>query len=286
MTKLSDHQSTLTTKMLIVGDSGSGKTWSLASLASAGYNLRIMDLDNGIDILRSLLTDPKSIYDKSSLDRVDFETITDPMTNRSGKLIPTKATVWQRIAGMLSNWKSTSADFGSIATWTPREVLVIDSLSMATNAAVNFGQAMNARLGQKMTWDDIYSAQQLIEAFVQTLYDEGVRCQVIVMAHPDFIKDQNGIERGYPATVGNKLSPKLGRYFNNVIEAKSDGVGASRRRKLLTKGSGMMEVKTSNPGMVKAEYEIETGLAELFADLQGHQPPAAAAGTIAPVPAP
>ena len=271
MPPLNQHQSAQTTKLLIVGDSGSGKTGSLASLANAGYNLRIIDLDNGVDILKSVLTHPAyaQVYSREAVNRVVFETVTDTMRNINGRLLPGKATVWQRMADFMARWKSETADFGSIATWSPKEVLVVDSLSMATTAAVNFVQAMNARLGQKMTWDDIYGAQQLLETFAQTLYDDAVKCQVIVLAHPDFIKDQNGIDRGYPATVGNKLSPKFGRYFNNVIEARSDGIGSNRKRKLLTRGSGLIEVKTSNPGQVKAEYSVETGLAELFADLRG-----------------
>ena len=59
MPALSDHQSSQTTKMLFIGDSGSGKTGALASLAAAGYNLRILDVDNGVDILANLLRDPQ-----------------------------------------------------------------------------------------------------------------------------------------------------------------------------------------------------------------------------------
>lgn len=263
MTALADHQSSETTKLLIIGDSGSGKSGSLASLAEAGYNLRIIDMDNGVDILRAVLRRPP--YSPGAIARVDFETITDSMRSVSGRLMPAKATAWQRAVGLLTNWPN----FGPITKWTSGDCLVVDSLSMLSNAAVNFTQAMNARLGQKMTWDDIYGAQQLLESFAQTLYDEAVKCQVVVLAHPDFIEDQNGVKRGYPATVGNKLSPRIGRYFNNVIEAKTLGSGMGRRRRLLTNGSGVVEVKTSNPGAVKAEYSIEMGLAEFFADVQG-----------------
>lgn len=270
MTSLAKHQSAQTTKMLIVGDSGSGKTGALASLASAGYNLRILDLDNGVDILHSVLSDTKYGYTDGSLARVEFETVTDSMRNVNGRLQPGQAKAWQRMAGLLAGWKTSDGqDLGSITTWTHREVLAVDSLSMATTAAQNFYQGLNARIGQKATWDDIYGTQQLLETFAQMLYDDAVKCQVIVLAHPDFIEDQSGVKRGYPATIGNKLSPKFGRYFNNVIEARTTGTGSSRTRKLLTKGSGLIEVKTSNPGKVKDEYSIQTGLAELFADLQG-----------------
>ena len=96
MPKLENHQSTNITKMLLVGDSGSGKTGALASLAKAGFNLRIIDVDAGLDVLSNLLRDPSSPYGKEALARVEFETVTDPMRVSGGKLIPAKATVWQR----------------------------------------------------------------------------------------------------------------------------------------------------------------------------------------------
>ena len=52
MTSLAKHQSNLYTKILLLGDAKSGKTGSLVSLVAAGYKLRILDLDNLLDILK------------------------------------------------------------------------------------------------------------------------------------------------------------------------------------------------------------------------------------------
>lgn len=269
MTKLADHQSNQTTKIMIVGTSGAGKSGCLASLAADGYNLRIIDLDNGTDILKSVLSSP-GIYPEGSIDNVDSETVTDSHKNVNGKLIP-KATAWQRVTNMISGdtkdsnpWKH----YGSIVTWTPTDVLVIDGLTRLTEAARDFNQAPNGRLGQKVNWDDIYATQQTVDTLMETVTDSEVSCQVVIIAHPDHIKGQDGIERGFPKTIGKALSQTIGRHFNNVIEANS-GIGANRKRKLMTRGSGLVEVKTSNPGAVKPEYSIETGLAELFRDLKG-----------------
>ena len=86
MPALKDHHSSSTTKLLFVGDSGAGKTGALASLADAGYKIRILDLDNGVDVLRDLLTSGK--YSKSAIENVDYVTITETMKNQGGKLIP------------------------------------------------------------------------------------------------------------------------------------------------------------------------------------------------------
>ena len=57
MPSLANHQSNEFTKLLIEGDSGSGKTGALASLVKAGYKLRILDMDNGLDALKQTIHD-------------------------------------------------------------------------------------------------------------------------------------------------------------------------------------------------------------------------------------
>jgi len=269
MPSLADHQSSKTTKLLFCGDSGAGKTGALASLAAAGYNLRIVDLDNGLDVLANLLRDPKSQYGAEALSHVAFETLTDPMKNINGKLIPRSATVWQRTAKLLDNWTTETAKFGPITTWTDRDVLVIDSLTMLSNAALNFVLAMNARLGQQAHQSDWYGGQQLIESLLQMLYDEGVKCNVIVLCHIAYIGEDNGPVRGYPNTLGKALPPKVGRYFNSILMAKSSGSGQNVKRKILTNTSGVIELKNTAPTRVAAEYPLETGLADYFKALRG-----------------
>ena len=51
MANISKHISADVTKLLLVGDSGSGKTAALAALANAGKNLRILDYDDGFCLL-------------------------------------------------------------------------------------------------------------------------------------------------------------------------------------------------------------------------------------------
>ena len=75
MTSLAEHQSSEFTKLLLIGDSGSGKTGSLSSLVKAGYKLRVLDMDNGLDSLR--LYCKRDCPDK--LGNVEFRTLRDKM---------------------------------------------------------------------------------------------------------------------------------------------------------------------------------------------------------------
>lgn len=266
MPSLKDHQSSQTTKLLLIGDSGVGKTGALASLADAGYNLRIMDLDNGIDVVANMLRDA-SKYKPEAIERVSFVTITDPMKSMGGKLVPKSATVWQRATKLLDKWQTDTEDFGPVSSWTPKDVLVIDSLTFISNAALNLVLAMNARLGQRPHQSDWGDAQVLIEGLLSYLYDDSIKCNVVMTSHITFLGEEGSMQ-GYPSTLGRALPPKVGRYFNNTLIMKSQGIGVNTKRKIFTNPAGAIAGKNSNPGKVKAEYDIANGLAEFFKDVR------------------
>lgn len=268
MPKLSAHISASTTKMLLIGDSGAGKTGSLVSLAKAGYNLRILDLDNGLDIVANLLR-----ADTVAADRVEFETLTDKMRPVGNKLIPAKATVWERAIKMLESWKTSDGrELGPVTSWGSKDVLVIDGLTMIAQAAMDFVLSMNARLGQKPHQSDWFDAQLMLEGLLRMLYDENVKCNVIVISHITYIGEDNGPQHGYPSSLGKALSPKIGRYFNSALMVKSTGAGANFKRQIHTNTVGLVELKNSNPLRVKPSYPIETGLADYFKDVQAEGP--------------
>jgi AAA domain len=270
MPPLRDHQSSVTTKLLLVGEHGSGKTGALASLAQAGYNLRIIDVDNGIDVLSNLLRAKNSPYGVDALARVEYETLTDSRRNQGGRLVPGRATVWQRLVGLLTNWKTETADFGSITTWTTKDILVIDTLRFAARAALQFVLAMNARLGQKPFQSDYGDAQELVIQLLETLADESVKSNVIVNTHIKYLGDDNGPLTGFPMTVGKALDSQVGGYFNTVLLARATGKGDQLKQKIITKtaaaglGAGVIALKNTAPLSVRAEYDLSSGLAEYF----------------------
>ncbi len=296
MPSLDQHQSSGTTKMLLIGDSGAGKTGATASLAAAGFKLRYADTDNGLDLLVDLLKNPASPYVKAAiakgqdpkklLSEIQYETITDPMKSVGGKLIPAQATVWQRLMALLDNWdpkttgnwpnkkppagQNDTAALGPISTWGDDTILVLDSLSRISNAALNLVLSMNARLGQQPHQSDYFTAQTMVEGLLQMLYDSNIRCNVIMIAHIAFIGDDStGVQHGYPASVGKALPPKIGQYFNTCLMVKTTGIGANQKRKILTRTTGLVELKNSAPMKVKPEYDLENGLAEYFRDVRG-----------------
>lgn len=272
MPSILDHHSSATTKLLLVGDSGSGKTGALASLASAGYNVRIADLDNGVDVLRDLLTSGR--YAADAAKRVHFVTITDPLKNSGGRLIPSKASVWQRLTSLLGDWKDpaeASANFGPVTTWTPQDVLVIDSLTLASDAALAYILSLNGRLGSQPHQSDWGLAQTLVESLLKMLYDESVKCNVVINCHVKPIGGDNEAQRFYPNTLGQALPPKVGRYFNTILLAQTSGRGTGVSRKIFTQSQGTVELKTTAPTRMPQSFPLETGLADYFALVRGEK---------------
>jgi hypothetical protein len=294
MPTFEDHESTQAVRMLYIGDSGAGKTGSLASLVTAGFTVRILDLDKGVDILEDYMKNEQSIYGrvspglwtqeqaKSRIKRLSYVTITEPSGIKGGQWLP-KAKAWQQMNNQLDKWKDGTEDLGSIATWDRAIILVVDGLSRVCDFAMNFQLSMNARLGQTPQQADWFLAQGMVERFIKMLTSDEIKCNLILVCHIAFIETDSGPTKGFPQTLGKALSPKIAQSFNHVLMARSTGSGLNVKRQIFTGTHGMIELKNTAPLRVKAEYPLETGLAEYFRDLK--KGPGAAATTVAaPVP--
>ncbi len=281
MPKIAQHQSAETVKMLLIGNSGAGKSGALCALAAAGYNVRMLDYDNGADVVRALLMDPKSPYPKDAAQRFDYFSLVEPRKNVAGKLIPQRSEAWTKTAAMLEKWTEGKAgepgfvDYGPITSWTPKDVLVFDSLTTLSRAALRFVLQMNGRLGQKPWESDWGEGQDLIRSLFEMVTDPSVKCNVVFVCHYKYV-DVQGQTKAYPNTLGKALPPEVGIYFNNALQVELAGIGTNAKRRLKTVPTGVLDLKTSNPHNTKADYPIETGLADFFRDVKGQGQPAAA----------
>jgi hypothetical protein len=289
MAPINQHPSSSTTKLLLIGVSGSGKTGALASLAEVGYKLRILDIDNGLDILKNYVTKPESPYVKRNpriAENVSFVTLTDPTRNMGGVLVPARVTVWDRCMNLLYHWKDGDEDLGKIADWDSNTVLVIDSLSMLSAAALNKHLQMQGVIGKSRTQNegrrDVGMAQNLLRQFFYTIYDSSLRCNIILTSHITFTNEMGERPtspssenlspppgKGYPSAIGRALSPDIPRWFNSTLHIDATVLGGKPVHRIYTKAHGTGEnaiimAKNPAPMNVKDEYPIETGLADYF----------------------
>ena len=252
-------------KAILAGESGNGKTGALISLIEADYNLRILDLDDGLDFLRSLILErcPERIQ------QVNYHTIKQEMRILGSKLtVKGMPTVFNNAMKALNNWDE-EAGISHLYTWGPKDILVIDSLTFLAQAAFLLSKGLNGRLGTPVTdRRDYGNAGITLEDFFNFICAEQVKCNIIGITHISHheMEDPNGkmqLVGTYPALIGKKIETKLGTYFNSILCVHRKGTGTNEKRIILTKNHKLLKLKGAST-TVPAELPIETGLADFF----------------------
>lgn len=260
-------------KAIIAADSGFGKSGAIWSLAAAGFKIRWYDFDRGTRICRSALK--MAGVDASKID-IEVETFTDKLKGASAtgfsKPDDKEKLAWSRYLDALNKWPKDPTQ-GPL-TWGTDVVMVVDSLTFAGKAAMQWAQRANNRSGKKPEWTDYGDAQAQIDANMQMLYSDYVNCHIVYLTHVKVETDDEGNFTGaFPSTVGKALNNVIPRYVNNILTIKMQGLGATTKRILSTiPTSNRIATKTEELAVAK-EYVLaegttpKPGLAEFFADL-------------------
>lgn len=260
MPSLSKHQSSEFTKLLLMGDSKSGKTGALASLAIDGYKLRILDYDNGLDALAQILKRDAP----SALEQVEFRTLRDKLKSTpTGMVTDGAATAFPEGLRMLDWWRYEGVDLGPPKDFGKECIVVIDSSTFMSDAAFRFREPLvpRSRDGKYDVRAVYKDAQDAFENVLALLTSESFRTNVIVISHVRYVDNPDGTKKGYPTAVGSALSPQIPRYFNSVALAQT---GPGGKRQIQTAATAMIDL--ANPAAFKMlpTLPIETGLATFF----------------------
>ncbi len=259
---LASHPAATIIKALVIGESGTGKSGMLASLAAAGYNLWVLDYDNGLDPIVEALKD-----NPAALQRVRYEPCRDEVVFRGG--VPTiKAPVhaYKDAGRILTEW--------GVHTFTASDVLILDTLSTFSEAAFNQALAAGGRLNQRPQQADYGWMADSVKLFIENLTSPDLHCHVIVNTHIRYLAGDDEAQtttKGVPNAKGQEIPRTVARYFNTVLHTRTQGTGAATKRLISTRPQGVVEVKVPSP-RAKATYPIETGLADFFRDVLGHGP--------------
>lgn len=259
MPTLTTHQSSEFTKLLLMGDSKSGKTGALAPLAVKGYKLFILDYDNGLDALAQVirLTMP------AALENIEFRTLRDKFRMTPlGPVTDGTATAFIEGIKMLDRWRYEGRDLGVPAEFGPKAIVVIDSFTFMSDAAFRFREPLTPRSKDgKYDIRAVYKdAQDAVENVLALLTSESFRTNVIVISHVKYVDNPDGTKKGYPTSIGSALSPQIPRYFNSVALAQT----VAGKRTIQTAPTAMIDL--ANPASFKMlpTLPIETGLATFF----------------------
>jgi hypothetical protein len=265
MPLLSNHSSNEYTKLLCIGNPGSGKSGGLCPLVAAGYKLRILDMDNGLEVLKNYIL--KECPDK--IGNVEYRSLRDKRkASADGPVIAGTPRAFPDALKMLDRWKYDDVDLGPPAEWGPECILVVDTLTFLSHAAFDFREPLTPRsrdgkYDQRATYRD---AQDAIRAVLGTLYSEAFETNVIVNTHIKYQEREDGQVKGFPTSVGSALGPEIGIYFNTIALFETDNKG---NHVIRTVPTNMIDLKNPKPFAMAKTYPLETGLADIFEVLRG-----------------
>jgi len=283
-------------KLFLLATQGQGKTGSIIPLSIAGpirgiqtigegFNLRFLDFDGKAEEMAYAVLD-KMLADKrispsqhnEALERIDIVrcrentsivpiTAGHKTTSKIG-IAGSSATAWATAIKQLDKWGHT---------FSPSNILIIDSLTHAAQAAINCAQALNGKFNKDLTWQDFQGPQQLIAKLMT--YAADTASHTIVNAHHtthEIYRKTNQLDANgkpveelvdvsvVPVSVGKAGSLELPSQFNHVLVAAIAGKGAALNRYIHTRPT--QGIITKSPFFsAKDRYPIDTGMVEYFA---------------------
>lgn len=258
MPSLANHESNDLFKGLFIGDAKSGKTGSLVSLVKAGYKLRVLDMDNLLHPLKYFIQNQCP----EKMDNVSFITLRDKYkSSPNGPIIAGRPVAFINAMKVLDKWVDGDDDLGPPAEWGPDTILVIDSLSRLCDACYDFHLAITQSDGGKYDGRAVYySSQKAIEDVITNLTSPNFATNVIVIAHVTYIDMPDGTKKGFPQSIGQALSPKIGQYFSTVVLFTNKG----GKRTIQTNSTPLIDLANPAPFAMQPSYPIETGVADIF----------------------
>lgn len=249
-------------KMILIGDSGSGKTGSLVSLVQAGYKLRVLDMDN--KLVTGILPRLVQRLCPDRLDSVQYEAIRNKWKSSSqGPVLDGSPRAYPDALKLMERWSDGTAP----KDWGPDHIFVLDSLTFFSNAAFEWAQGMNPGAKDPRQWYGL--AQEAVENNLALLTAEAFNTNVIVISHVSWIERPDGTMKGYPNSVGKALGPTIPAYFDNVALCQTVGAGASTKRTIQTVPTALIDLKNPASFAMLPTLPIETGLAEFFKTVKG-----------------
>lgn len=221
--------------ILLIGPTGSGKTWSLSTLLEAGLEVFLLSTEpNGVDSLIDACQ-----AKKLDLSKLHFASIQPARVGIEGmmgmakkvsvmnfeslsKLAPSvgrENSQWINVLQILSNFKDQNGkEWGPVDKFDNTKVLVVDSLSGLNVMAkdITVGDKLSMHQGE---WG---VAMGLLDSLLLNL--TSLSCMFVLTGHMEReFNEVSGATQIMVSTLGKKLAPRIPRFFSEVVMATREG---------------------------------------------------------------
>lgn len=217
------------TNTLLQGPTGVGKTYAIRTLIDAGITPFVLSTEPGISASLGDVPPEKLHWHYIApampgwSDMLETAKKINTMSFKALASTNFSKAKYNQFYQVLANFASFSCDrdnknYGSVDSWNTDRCIVVDSLS-----GLNI-MAMDLVVGSKpvKAVGDWGVAMDNLERLIIRLCC-GTHCHFTMTAHIEREKDEvtGGISL-MPSTLGQKLAPKIPRFFDNVILARKD----------------------------------------------------------------
>jgi hypothetical protein len=224
--------------VLLIGPSGSGKTYSTTTLLDCGLELFYFGTENRfMESVQQALEDRRQSLERVHWCHVYPATVSWETLIRQSEIIGAmnydslskiKTMAGKEAYGQftdiyrkLSNFidERTGRSFGPVDSWGPDRALVLDGISGAALMSMHLIQG-GKPVAHQGEWG---VAMSNLESLIIKLASD-TKCFVVMLGHVEREPDATGGGTLLTvSTLGQKLSPKIGRHFSEIILARREG---------------------------------------------------------------
>lgn len=222
-------------KVLLQGSAGTGKTYSIGTLCEwaeeHNHKVCILMLETSIDVIQGYFADrkrpvPDCVYWHTQLTKtmtlaqlakvsknignLDFKGLSNMTDNARGQ-----NNAFLEIVNSLANFVDdrTGTILGAADSWDSSYILVIDSLSSLSNAAMKMVVGANPTASMS---DYMVAGGTLLNLL--TMLTQSLAAHLVMTGHTSReVNELTGTERIAIASIGKALTPKIPMLFGEVI---------------------------------------------------------------------